>query len=73
MKLRQIITIWLAIFPISLILNYTVGPYLRGLPLPIITLIMTAIVVPIMVLWGIPLSHHIVFLITNKFKKEHER
>lgn len=68
MKLRQIVTIWLAIYPISLVLNYTFVPFLKGLPLPVITLVMTMVVVPIMVLWGIPVSHHIVFITTSWFK-----
>lgn len=69
MKGRQIITVWLAIYPIITLLNYFLSPYLKDLPLPIGTFVTTIIVVPLMVHGGIPLSHHIVHAAIKIFKK----
>lgn len=54
MKLKQIFTIWLAIYPLITALSYLLGPYLKQMPKPLSAFVMTSIVVPVTVHWGIP-------------------
>lgn len=46
--------VWLAIYPAITLLQLVIGPYVRELPLPLATLVMTGILVPLAVFVLIP-------------------
>lgn len=54
-KWKFAIMVWLAIYPAITFLTYLIGDLIRDLPLPIKTLIMTGILVPLMVFVLLPL------------------
>ena len=47
--------VWLAIYPAITLLSYLIGDHIKKLPLPIKTLIMTGILVPLMVFVLLPI------------------
>lgn len=59
-KLKQIICIWLGLFPTSLCINYILADWLYTFHPTLKILITTAIIVPIMVIFMIPLSIKVV-------------
>lgn len=48
------VMVWIAIYPTITIVNFLIGDYIKTLPLPIKTLIMTGILVPLMVFVLLP-------------------
>ncbi len=65
MKWKQIFTIWLAIYPLITALSYLLSPYLRQMPKPMSAFVMTSIVVPVTVHWGIPMCTKLVSKVEN--------
>jgi antibiotic biosynthesis monooxygenase (ABM) superfamily enzyme len=53
-KLIQAIKIWIVIYPSIILFNILFGSYLTNLPLFLRTLILTLVLVPWMVLVGLP-------------------
>ncbi len=54
-KWKFAIMVWLAIYPAITLLTYLIGDLIKNLPLPLKTLIMTGILVPLMVFVLLPL------------------
>lgn len=54
-KWKFAIMVWLAIYPAITLLSYLIGDHIKNLPLPIKTLIMTGILVPLMVFVLLPI------------------
>jgi hypothetical protein len=54
-KWKFAIMVWLAIYPAITLLTYLIGDLIKNLPLPIKTLIMTGILVPLMVFVLLPI------------------
>ncbi|WP_297868752.1 hypothetical protein [uncultured Flavobacterium sp.] len=54
-KWKFAIMVWLAIYPAITLLTYLIGDLIKKLPLPIKTLIMTGILVPLMVFVLLPI------------------
>jgi antibiotic biosynthesis monooxygenase (ABM) superfamily enzyme len=55
MRVRSVLATWLAIFPLVTIVFAVGQPLgLAGLPLVVRTVLVTAIVVPVAVLWVVP-------------------
>lgn len=48
-KWKFAIMVWIAIYPTITIVTLLIGDYIKNLPLPLKTLIMTGILVPLMV------------------------
>lgn len=46
--------VWLAIYPTITLVSFMIGDYIKSLPLPLKTLIMTVILVPTMVFILLP-------------------
>lgn len=49
--------IWMAVFPTLTLLNLTIGPHLRGLPVVLRTLVLATIAVPIVIYGLMPYLH----------------
>jgi uncharacterized protein len=58
-KYKTSIVVWLAIYPLITLILWLFGPYLMQIPLPLRTLLLTAVLVPIMVYGAIPLWQRI--------------
>ena len=56
---KQAIAIWLAFFPVSLLFNVVLSPWLGELGLVTRVLVSTLALTPLMVYWFIPLSTHL--------------
>jgi len=54
-KWKFAIMVWLAIYPAITLLTYLIGDYIKNIPLPLKTLIMTGILVPLMVFVLLPI------------------
>lgn len=54
-KWKFAIMVWLAIYPAITLLTFLIGDYIKNLSLPIKTLIMTGILVPLMVFVLLPI------------------
>jgi antibiotic biosynthesis monooxygenase (ABM) superfamily enzyme len=54
-KWKFSIMVWVAIYPAITLLTYLIGDIIKNLPLPIKTLIMTGILVPLMVFVLLPI------------------
>ncbi len=54
-KLRNILIVWVAIYPTITVIQYFFGDFLSQLPLALRTLILTGVLVPLMVFVLIPL------------------
>ena len=59
-KWKFAIMVWLAIYPAITLLSYLIGDHIKNLPLPIKTLIMTGILVPLMVFVLLPLLRKVI-------------
>ena len=53
-KARQALITWLVVYPIITGLIIVLDPLLRGWPVPARTLLLSAIMVPLMVFWAVP-------------------
>ena len=62
-KLQQTLLVWLAVYPIITALAWLLDPVLQPLQLPLRTLVLSALMVPIMVYGAMPLIH---FLLQRK-------
>lgn len=58
--------VWFAIYPAITLLTYLIGDLIKKLPLPLKTLIMTGILVPLMVFVLLPLLRKILGNWLNK-------
>lgn len=58
-KHKLALMVWIAIYPLTIILYYLMGDQLMPFPLPVRTLIVTAIAVPLMVYLLMPLLNKI--------------
>ena len=56
-KQKQVVLVWLAVYPIITILVWVLDPILAGLSLPLRTLLLSALMVPIMVYGAMPMIH----------------
>lgn len=65
-KWKFALMVWLAIYPSITILSYLIGDHIKNLSLPIKTLIMTGILVPLMVFILLPLLRKILGNWLNK-------
>ena len=65
-KWKFALMVWLAIYPSITILSYLIGYQIKNLSLPIKTLIMTGILVPLMVFILLPLLRKILGNWLNK-------
>ena len=65
-KWKFAIMVWLAIYPAITLLTFLIGDYIKNLPLPLKTLIMTGILVPLMVFVLLPLLRKIIGNWLNK-------
>ncbi len=65
-KWKFAIMVWLAIYPAITLLTFLIGDYIKNLPLPLKTLIMTGILVPLMVFVLLPLLRKILGNWLNK-------
>lgn len=54
-KWKFAVTVWIAIYPAITVLTFLIGDSINNLPLPIKTLIMTGILVPLMIFVLLPL------------------
>ena len=54
-KWKFAVMVWIAIYPAITLLTYLIGDLIKKLPLPIKTLIMTGILVPLMVFVLLPI------------------
>ena len=65
-KWKFALIVWIAIYPSITLVSYLIGDYLRDLILPIRTLIMTGILVPLMVFVLLPLLRNVLGNWLNK-------
>lgn len=54
-KWKFAIMVWLAIYPTITLVTFLIGDYIKQLPLPLKTLLLTGILVPLMVFILLPL------------------
>ncbi len=54
LKFKQALITWIAIYPLITIILWLFGDQLAQLPVPLRTLILTVILVPLMVFWAVP-------------------
>lgn len=67
-KLKNVFIIWLAIYPLITFILFISEPYLKNMVLPLKTLVLTIIVVPIMVFFAIPNVRKIIHIIFRGMK-----
>lgn len=65
-KWKNVIIVWLAIYPTITFVTYLIGDKIKNLPLPIKTLIMTGLLVPLMVYVLLPFLKKIMANWLNK-------
>jgi antibiotic biosynthesis monooxygenase (ABM) superfamily enzyme len=65
-KWKFAIMVWLAIYPAITLLTYLIGDLIKNLPLPLKTLIMTGILVPLMIFVLLPLLRKVMGNWLNK-------
>ena len=65
-KWKFAIMVWLAIYPAITLLTFLIGDYIKNLPLPLKTLIMTGILVPLMVFVLLPILRKVMGNWLNK-------
>ena len=65
-KWKFAIMVWLAIYPAITLLTYLIGDLIKNLPLPLKTLIMTGILVPLMVFVLLPILRKVMGNWLNK-------
>ncbi|MEM1433532.1 MAG: hypothetical protein AAGG11_05715 [Pseudomonadota bacterium] len=56
MKQRQILVTWIVVYPMITTLFLVLEPVLNPLPVPLRTLVVSAVMVPTMVLWAMPFA-----------------
>jgi len=54
-KWKFAVMVWLAIYPTITLVTFLIGDYIKNFPLPLKTLIMTGILVPLMVFVLLPI------------------
>ncbi|WP_445714876.1 hypothetical protein [Flavobacterium sp.] len=54
-KWKFAVMVWLAIYPTITLVTFLIGDYIKNLPLPLKTLIMTGILFPLMVFVLLPI------------------
>ena len=65
-KWKFAIMVWLAIYPAITLLTYLIGDLIKNLPLPLKTLIMTGILVPLMIFVLLPILRKVMGNWLNK-------
>jgi len=65
-KWKFAVMVWVAIYPTITLVTYLIGDYIKNFALPIKTLIMTGILVPLMVFILLPLLRKILGNWLNK-------
>ena len=65
-KWKFAIMVWLAIYPAITLLTYLIGDYIKNLPLPLKTLIMIGILVPLMIFVLLPILRKVMGNWLNK-------
>ena len=65
-KWKFAIMVWLAIYPAITLLTYLIGDYIKNLPLPLKTLIMSGILVPLMIFVLLPILRKVMGNWLNK-------
>lgn len=58
--------VWLAIYPTITLVTFLIGDYIKQLPLPLKTLLLTGILVPLMVFILLPLLRNLLGNWVNK-------
>ncbi len=58
--------VWLAIYPTITLVTFFIGDYIKQLPLPLKTLLLTGILVPLMVFILLPLLRNVLGNWLNK-------
>lgn len=58
-KHKRAFLVWLAIYPLVTVLFFILGEYLGRFPIPVRTLILTLIAVPVMVYGILPFYHKV--------------
>ncbi|MBT8447190.1 MAG: hypothetical protein HKO62_09695 [Gammaproteobacteria bacterium] len=56
-RYRVAVVTWLVVYPVITLLLFMLEPMMRGWPLPLRTLLLTAIMVPLLVFWALPAAH----------------
>lgn len=65
-KWKFAIMVWLAIYPTITLVTFLIGDYIKQLPLPLKTLLLTGILVPLMVFILLPLLRNLLGNWVNK-------
>lgn len=65
-KWKFAIMVWLAIYPTITLVTFLIGDYIKQLPLPLKTLLLTGILVPLMVFILLPLLRNLLGNWLNK-------
>ena len=65
-KWKFAVMVWIAIYPAITVLTFLIGDSINNLPLPIKTLIMTGILVPLMIFVLLPLLRKLLGKWLNK-------
>nr|WP_298659888.1 hypothetical protein [uncultured Flavobacterium sp.] len=65
-KWKFAIMVWLAIYPTITLVTFFIGDYIKQLPLPLKTLLLTGILVPLMVFILLPLLRNVLGNWLNK-------
>ncbi len=56
-RYRVAVVTWMVVYPVITVLLFLLEPVMRGWPLPLRTLLLTAIMVPLLVFWALPAAH----------------
>lgn len=64
-KLLQAFTTWVAVYPIITCLILVLDPLVRDWPTPARTLLLSSIMVPVMVIWAVPMMNRLVAAATS--------
>ncbi|GAB5412503.1 MAG: hypothetical protein Cons2KO_01060 [Congregibacter sp.] len=59
-KLRQTATTWIAVYPIITCLIASLEPVIGDWPIPIRTLLLSGVMVPLMVFWAVPTTNRLI-------------
>ncbi|WMW78175.1 hypothetical protein RF683_01670 [Flavobacterium sp. 20NA77.7] len=65
-KWKFAVMVWLAIYPTITIVSFLIGDYIKNFPLPLKTLLMTGILVPLMVFVLLPFLRNLLGNWLNK-------
>ena len=65
-KWKFAVMVWLAIYPTITLVTFLIGDYIKQLPLPLKTLLLTGILVPLMVFILLPLLRNLLGNWLNK-------